>query len=91
MKTTTTIRIEADLLQELQGFAKAIGISFATLATAAFQKVLHDRKIELSMPSYRLKEEYEKELKNDPDTKETVFSAKKPGDSRAFLSSLISQ
>lgn len=89
MKTTTTIRIDEALLKNLQGFAKSLGISFTTLATAAFQKVLQDRKVELSLPVYHLNEKYEEELLNDPDMYETAFVAKTPEESRAFLTSLM--
>lgn len=89
--TTTTIRMDEVVLAELKDLAKEMGISFTTLANAALKKVLQERRVEISAPSYTLSPEYEKELINDPDVHETVFVAEKQGDSRRFLTSLQSR
>ena len=86
---TTTIRLEDQMYAELKSLAAQLGVSFSTLANAALQKTLREKKIELSLPEYTMNPKYEEELINDPDAHETVFVARNPGESRKFLTSLV--
>ncbi len=90
MTTATSIRLDPQLKENLKILAKQMGLSFSALVNASLRQTLEKRSIEISapLPVKTMNPEYEQELMNDPDAKETVFVANNRQDIDKFFETL---
>lgn len=91
MTTATSIRLDTQLKEQLKELASQMGVSFSMLVQAGLRQIVRERKVELSadnLPVYEMNPEYEKELMNDPDSKEVAFIAYNEKDIKTFFKTL---